>query len=154
MQIYTPPNKSRFIRCKKTLINSHAYKSMCMLDCYLLEHALVRYSDWLLSLSLRTRLLSFKPAQPTCDTTRSVPLRGQERRIRQTTQPWPMLWQWLLGYSTGTSTPQQSSSKPSQKNLEMMLCWFQHPLFSRSLPSKTGKQWTYWKVTYNFRNGW
>ena len=56
--------------------------------------------------------------------------------------------------STGTSTPQQSSSKPSEKPIarnDVML--IPAPSFSRLLPSKTGKQWTYWKVTYNFRNG-
>ena len=65
MQIYTPPKNSRFIRCKtfNEKINSYAYKSMCMLDCYLLEHALVCYSI-ALSLSAQGSCLSNKPNLP------------------------------------------------------------------------------------------
>ena len=117
MQIYTPPNKSQFIRCKtlmKKLIATPTKACTCWIVICLNTRL---FATRLLSLSAQGSGLSFQPAQPTCDTTRSAPLRGQERRQLNHGQCFGSdCWG---SYSTGTSTPQQSSSKPSQKNLEV-----------------------------------
>ena len=111
MQIYTPLNKNRFIRCK-TKINSHAYKSMCMLDCYLLEHTLVCYSI-ALSLSAHGSCLSNQPYLPVTPQGQ----RGQEKEnmADNSTMANAHALAVIVGVlSTGTSTPQQSSSKPKE----------------------------------------
>ena len=156
MQIYTPPNKSRFIRCKtlmKKLIATPTKACTCWIVICLNTRL---FATRLLSLSLH-KAQACLSNQPNLPVTPQGQCRYGDKKGeygRQLNHGQCFGSDCWGSYSTGTSTPQQSSSKPSQKNLEMMLCWFQHPLFSRSLPSKTGKQWTYWKVTYNFRNGW
>ena len=67
--------------------------------------------------SLYTRLLSFQPAQPTCDTTRSASLRGQERRIIMAdNSTMANALAVIAGFlNTGTSTPSNQAANQVKK---------------------------------------